>query len=260
MSTVTNPTTEAVPLPLEVPGPVTRVPSLDEIQRLTSIPDRRVVFRGVDWSFYEQLVDSIPEGTNIHVDYDGRDLEAMVKGVGHEGVIDLLGLFVRVVAAEMAVPCTGLAETTWKRPEIRRGLESDRCYYFQPEKLAVVARLRGSENIADYPNPDLAIDADISRPAVDRAGIYAALEVTEVWRFERESVIIERLTSSGRYLAVDASGYLPVTAHEVRRWIVDEDTADESAWLRRLQSEMRKKVRRLKVQVRRLDEGRKPRS
>ena len=59
-------------------------PSLDELRRLTEVPDRRVVFRGVDWSFYEKLVDSIPEGSNIHVNYDGRDLEIMAKGSDHE--------------------------------------------------------------------------------------------------------------------------------------------------------------------------------
>jgi len=72
MSTATTHTTAAVPPPLEVPGPVVRVPSLEELECLTEVPDQRVVFRGVDWSFYEQLVDSIPEWCHLHVDYDGR--------------------------------------------------------------------------------------------------------------------------------------------------------------------------------------------
>src|SRR5580700_9840159 len=37
-----------------------RVPTLDELYELTSEPDRRVVIQGVDWPFYEQLVDSMP--------------------------------------------------------------------------------------------------------------------------------------------------------------------------------------------------------
>ena len=55
MSTATTPTNAAIPSPLEVPGPVTRVPSLEELERLTAVPDRRVVFRGVDWAFYERV-------------------------------------------------------------------------------------------------------------------------------------------------------------------------------------------------------------
>ena len=53
------------------------VPTLDQLYQMTSVPDERVVIQGVDWGFYEQLVDSIPEGANIHVDYDGKDLELM---------------------------------------------------------------------------------------------------------------------------------------------------------------------------------------
>ena len=126
------------PGPLEIPGPVLRVPSLAELERLTEVPDRRVVFRGVDWSFYDRLVESIPEGSNIHVDYDGKDLEVMGNGWEHEELADALGDFVKAVAVAMGIACKGLRETTWKRPAISRGLQSDQCYYFQPEKLSPV--------------------------------------------------------------------------------------------------------------------------
>src|SRR5262249_28356643 len=153
------------------------------LRDLTAVPDRRVVFRGVDWAFYEELVDSIPETSNIHVDYDGRDLEIMAKGLKHEDYNRLLDWLIGIVTEELGIAHKGLRETTWKRPELARGLESDQCYYFSPEKLAqyAAARERDSEDIADYPNPDLAIEVDISRPQIDRAGIYAALGVTEVW-------------------------------------------------------------------------------
>jgi Uma2 family endonuclease len=256
MNIATTSTTMTAPAPLEIPGPVAHVPSLDEIDRLTDVPDRRVVFRGVDWAFYEELVDSIPEGDNIHVDYDGRDLEVMGKGRKHEDLKYRLGQFVSLVAAEMEIPCKGLAETTWKRPQINRGLESDQCYYFLPEKLVqyAAASARDSDDIADYPNPNLAIEVDISRPEVDRSGIYAALGVAEIWRFDGDRLIIERLTPKRTYAAVEASGFLPVRAAEVRRWIVEEDTSDDTAWARRLRAEIQKKARRLRREARRRGE------
>jgi Uma2 family endonuclease len=240
-ATTTHPTT-AVPPPLEFSGPVATVPSLEEIERLTAIPDRRVVFRGVDWSFYERLVDCIPEGSNIHVDYDGRDLEAMANGPTHEDAKHSLNQLVNVIAEELSIPCKGFGETTWKRPEIPRGLESDLCYYFLPEKLAAVARLRGSKEISGYPNLDLAIEVDISRPEVDRADIYRALGVAEIWRFDGKKLVIERLTTEGTYVAVDASGFLPIRAEEVRRWLVDEDRTDDSDWAQRLRAEIRSRT------------------
>lgn len=53
------------------------IPSLDDLYQMTAEPDHRVVIRDVDWAFYERLVDSIPEGANLHVDFDGKDLEIM---------------------------------------------------------------------------------------------------------------------------------------------------------------------------------------
>jgi Uma2 family endonuclease len=236
------------PPPLEIPGPVSRVPSLEEVYRLTEVPDRRVVFRGVDWTFYEKLVDSIPEGSNIHIDYDGRDLEVMGKSRPHETFRRMLGRFAETVAELLGIDYRDAGETTWKRPEIARGLEADDCYYFLPEKIARddAASGRGSKDIADYPNPDLAIEVDISPPQVDRPGIYAALRVSEIWRLEEDRVVIERLTPEGTYEPVDASAFLPVRAEEITRWLLKEDLRDRAAWMRRLQAWIRRKHRKKK--------------
>ncbi len=216
------------------------VPSLDELLAWTSEPDHRVVIRGVDWPFYEQLVGSIPEGANLHVDYDGRDLEIMSPSALHDGDKKLFGQLVEAIAQELEIPNCGAGQTTWKRPEVGRGLESDECYFFSAEKRAAVAgaRTRRSKNIADYPNPDLAIEIDISPSKVDRPGIYAALKVPELWRFdaERAEVEIERLGEDGAFHPADHSTFLSIRAEEIRQWIVDEDSSDQCAWVRRLRA------------------------
>ena len=241
MSTATTHPTTTAPAPFEVPGPVTRVPSLQEIERLTAIPDRRVVFRDVDWAFYNQLVDSIPESSNIHVDYDGKDLEVMSKGKEHDFRKKLLGRIVDVVAEEFRIPFAAYGEATWKRPELLRGLEADESFYFQAEKLeaAAKARSRAARGNADYPNPDLAIEIDISSPATDRAGIYAALRVPEIWRSIGRKVLIERLTADGKYKARKTSSFLPVSTTDIERWLADKDVDDQAAWLRKLRSEIK---------------------
>jgi Uma2 family endonuclease len=257
MSTVTTPTTAADLTPFEVPGPVTRVPSLEELRRLTEIPDRRVVFRGVDWAFYEKLVDSVPEGANLHVDFDGKDLEIVSHGPWHAILQSSLAYFVGLVAESMGIPFRGLGSTTWKRPEIQRGLEADQCFFFLPEKLArcaAASRLR-SNDVANYPNPDLAIEVDPTPPQVDRAGIYAPLGVTEVWRLDDDQVIIERLTPEGTYVAIESSAFLPVNAAEIRRWVFEEDTSDDTVWGERLRAEMKKKARLLARAARRRGEA-----
>ena len=216
------------------------VPSLEDLYQMTSEPDQRVVIRGVDWAFYEQLVDSIPEGVNLHVDYDGKDLEIMSPSPFHDGLKTRLGRFVELTAEELEIPCTGLGQTTWKRPEVARALESDECYYFAPEKLmaAAEALTRMSRDVAEYPNPDLTIEVDLSPTKIDRPAIYAALRVAEVWRFDSEGdrIVIERLSEDGTYHVADESQFLPVRCDEVGRWVLEEDIRDGSAWARRLRA------------------------
>ena len=138
----------------------------------------------------------------------------------------------------LAIPLKSLGETTWKRPEVERGLEADQCYFFKAEKIAAVndALARRTNDVADYPNPDLAIEVDISPSQVDRPGIYAALAVPEVWRFDGETLSIEQLDPSAGYSNSGASRWLPVRAGEVAHWLLHEDTRDERAWAERLRA------------------------
>ncbi len=237
-------TTPPSVVPASPPDPPDRsIPSLDELRAWTSEPDHRVVVKGVDWAFYEQLVSSIPEGANIHVDYDGKDLEIMSQSPIHDVVKKTLGRFVDLTSDELEIPCAGLGQTTWKRPEVVRGLEADDCYYFAPEKLAFVdeAVARWSNDVAEYPNPDLAIEVDLSPPKIDRPAIYAALRVAEVWRFDGEGkrIVIERLCDDGTYQPVEMSEFLPVRSDEVGRWVLEEDRRAGSRWAQRLRAWVR---------------------
>jgi Uma2 family endonuclease len=159
----------------------------------------------------------------------------MTTSPEHEEFKELLGKFVSLVAEELGIPHKSMGETTWKRMEVSRGIEADQCFYFRPAKLAAAAnaKARGSRDVAHYPNPDLAIEVDLSPSELDRPGIYAALKVAEVWRFNGKELRIDRLSTRGRYIATVGSKLLPVRAEQVRRWILEEDTSDHTAWLRR---------------------------
>ena len=106
--------------------------------------ETRIAVKGVGWNVYESWVDSLPERTPIRMAYDGRNLEIMVKGPLHENFRDLLGRFVRVVSSALAIPVKGLGETTWKRPEVERGLEADQCYFFSADKIRAVNEALGA--------------------------------------------------------------------------------------------------------------------
>jgi Uma2 family endonuclease len=229
MATVTQPAKV-------VPPPSTHKPVPGAV-----VGEQRIVIRGLSWDLYDRLSDAVGEGQHVSLAYDGKDLELMTTGPIHEVYKELFGWFVRFMTSELRIRCSGLGETTWKRPAIARGLEADQCYYFTPEKIKVDAesRARKSNDVADYPNPDLAIEIDLSPSQVDRPGIYAALQVPEVWQFDGESVVIMQLRPDHSYAAAEKSRFLPVRAEEVFRWVAKEDSSDELAWEQRLRAWVR---------------------
>ena len=117
------------------------------------------------------------EGEGYRIAYDGKDIELMTIGPRHESRKSLLDMFIAIVASELRIDRRPMGSTTWKRKLVGRGIESDLSYYFDPIKLAAyeAADARQSDNIDDYPNPDLAAEIDISPPVVDRSDIYAKL-------------------------------------------------------------------------------------
>ena len=94
---------------------------------------------------------------------------------------------------------------------------------------------RKSEDPADYPRPDMAVEIDISPPKVDRPSIYSDLRVAEVWRFVKgEKLVIEQLQADGSYAVVERSRFIPVPADDVLRWLRDGIAEPQPAWNRRL--------------------------
>jgi Uma2 family endonuclease len=236
----TMPTTPNVPSDtLVTPLPANAVPTLDDLYRLTA-QNKWVVVRGVDWAYYERLSEVVGE-SRIRIAFDGNDLEIMVPGPLQSDYGTFAGYLVDAIAEELAIPFRSMGTTTWQRPEVKRAVEADDCFYFVPEKIAqaVAALKQKSNDVADYPNPDLAIEIDISPSKIDRLGIYAALRVVEVWRFDTDTVKIDRLKDDGSYESAEASGFLPIRADEIVRWVIEEDSSDVSGWEQRLRAWVR---------------------
>jgi Uma2 family endonuclease len=195
-------------------------------------PDKRIVIRDVSWEVYERMVDAVREGEGYRIAYDGKDIELMTIGPRHESRKSLLDMFIAIVASELRIDRRPMGSTTWKRKLVGRGIESDLSYYFDPVKLAAyeAADARQSDDIDDYPNPDLAAEIDISPPVVDRSDIYAKLRVPEIWRAGKGVVSIEQLDPTGRYIPAARSQFLHVTPEDLTRWIFIESSGSLLAW------------------------------
>ncbi len=200
--------------------------------------EQRIAIRGVPWELYDALSNAIGQRQHVYLAYDGKDLEIITKGRVHEDYKDLVGQLVHAIADELRIPRSAAGETTWKRHEIVCGIEADRSYFFQAQKLAKDrdALKRRSDDVADYPNPDLAVEIELTAPQIDRDAIYAALRVPELWRFDGESVVIVQLGPDGTYSRTEASKFLLIQADEIRHWLLEEDTDDLVAWRDRLRT------------------------
>ncbi len=149
-------------------------------------PAQRFLLHGISWDDYEMMLKIVGDRP-IRVNYDRGALELMSPSYRHDRSKTLLGRVIETVTEELEIPCIGVGSTTLRRQLADRGLEPDEAYY-----LANAGRIVDNEEIdldADPP-PDLCIEIEISRSALDRMGIYAGLNIPEVWRFDGEALRI----------------------------------------------------------------------
>jgi len=213
----------------------------------TTVPDEeRGVMRDVSWEFYDRLSDAIGEQSHIRMAYDGKNMEIMTLGPKHERSKEWLGEFIREVALGLKIAFEPMGSTTWKRFKEKSGVESDLCYYFDQAKLQAVDENVESNDVDDYPNPDLAVEVDISPSKIDRPKIYASLKVSEIWRFKKKAIVIEQLGPNGVYLAATSSRFLHVRPDEVTRWLAGRKFRRPGDWTPRLrewiQTELKARV------------------
>jgi Uma2 family endonuclease len=157
----------------------------------------------------------------------------------HERNKRLLGRFVEVITEELGIEICSLGSTTWSREDLKKGLEPDECYYIQNE-LAV----RGKDTIelTIDPPPDLAIEVDSTSSSMNRMGIYAALGVPEVWRFDRQILTILNLVE-GEYQPCQVSLALPMFNDAVLvRFLELSQTMGETSLIRHVRQWVREQM------------------
>jgi Uma2 family endonuclease len=209
--------------------------------------ERRWLIRDAAWDDYDLLNRLLPE--TFRLAFDGSNLEIMVTSPLHDDYADALDAFFKAVAGALGIAFKPYRSTTWARPEIERGIQADDCYYLDPAKIqaAVKAGSRKSRDARDYPNPDLAIETDLSSPKADRPSIYASLRIAELWIFDGRVLTISRLGKDASYRDVEESGFLPLRADQVPRWILEEDRSDYDRWTRRIRAWARRTLKKTKA-------------
>jgi len=190
--------------------------------------EHRIVLRRVGWDGYQSLMRMVGDQP-IRLTYDHGDVELMSPLPKHERKKSLLGQFVRILAREFRIPVMPTGSTTWSREDLDKGLEADESFY-----LGDLDRVADPDNInlEIDPPPDLAIEIELTRSALDRIGIYGALRVPELWRFNGQTLRFLLYQEDGTYQESKTSAAFPdVSIDEIARLATQENVRDESALL-----------------------------
>lgn len=93
------------------------------------------------------------------------------------------------------------------------------------------------------PPPDLAVEVEITRSVLNRLGVYAALVVPEIWRFDGRTHRILHRQSDGLYREIPRSKALPwISIEEIARFLQLEEPHDDTRWARTLRAWVREVV------------------
>jgi Uma2 family endonuclease len=173
----------------------------------------------------------------LRITFDRGTLEIMTLSGPHEAYKHLIGVLIVLLAYELKIPIRGRGSLTFKRRRKQRGLESDECYWIQNE-----AQIRGKQSFEwrKDPPPDLAVEIEVSRSALNRLSIYAALGVPEVWRFDGVRILVCVLGPDGTYAVQERSNAFPfLRPADLLTFVAQADTLGETgmaeafrAWVR----------------------------
>jgi Uma2 family endonuclease len=188
---------------------------------------RRLVLYGEPWQSYVKMLRLFEGRRHLRITFDRGTLEIMTLSSRHERYKHLLGALIVLLAYELKIPICGLGSLTFKRKRKQRGLEPDECYWMQNE-----GRVRALESFdwAKDPPPDLAVEIEISRSALNRMKIYAALGIPEVWRYDGTRVLVSVLGPNGKYLDQERSNAFPfLRPGDLLPFIAQANTHGETA-------------------------------
>ena len=159
----------------------------------------------VPWEGYLAISDGLGE-RHIRCTYSHGELEIMSVSFKHENRKKRLGRLVDVIVEEMEIAVVSGGNMTCRNEEMECALEPDECYWIANEPAV---REREDIDLDIDPPPDLSLEIEISRSALDRMSIYAALKVPEVWCWDGETMNVHLLTTRGTYRASKRSKTFP---------------------------------------------------
>jgi len=179
------------------------------IERLPT--DSTLILRGISWDDYEELLAAVGEAPGLRISYDQGTMQIMTPSSEHESYVRLIERLVDRVSSKLRIKVLSFGSATMKHSRWRKGSEPDACFYVQS------ASRIGNRVLLDFTNdppPDIVVEIDINHDSLSKFPIYAALGVSEIWRYDGQALAIY-LLEHNQYITSEASLALPMLTSAV---------------------------------------------
>jgi Uma2 family endonuclease len=201
------------------------------INHIKLAPGSAMIISGLTWKTYEALLQDLGDNRPTRIAYDQGVLEIRMPGESHEIVNRLLAKIITMLAMELGMEANDFGSTTLNRETIDRGVEPDTCFYIQNAARGQGMETKASESLP----PDLALEVDIASSSASKMSIYRAMEVPEVWLYQRNVLSLQWL-QDGQYTdAVNSRAFPMVRVDQLNQWIELRKTETDLTVLREVQ-------------------------
>lgn len=199
--------------------------------------DQQFLIQDADWPAYQAMLRAVGD-RHVFVTYSQGRLELMAPSWEHDARAERIGQLIRILAEELNIPLIGGGSTTFRREDLDRGLEPDRCYY-----IANQARVRGRTEIdlAVDPPPDLCVEVELSRRLLDRIEIYQRLGVPELWRDNGRILRVFALADGVYVERPNSPALAPVTVAQMNQLLDLAEGLDDTAWSRKVRAQVKER-------------------
>jgi Uma2 family endonuclease len=200
------------------------------------LAEERVVLQNVTWQFYELMLAQLGENRSVRLAYDRGILELMSPLMPHERSKRLLEKLIDIVLEELDIPAVSVGSMTCKREDLDRGSEPDSGYYIQNEPLI---RHRETVNLEEDPPPDLVLEVEYSRSAVNKLKLYAAMGVPEFWRYNGQTLRIYQLFGQEYVQQENSLTFSPILVTEFPQFMQEAKDIGEVAMMKKFRAWVR---------------------
>ncbi len=178
--------------------------------------ETRTVLENISWQTFKSMLADMGEERNTRLAYDNGIVDILSPLVPHENSNRLIEAFIVVMCEELGLEIKRTGSLTLTRDDLEKGGEPDSSYYIQNESLV---RDKENINLGTDPPPDLVLEVEYSRPAVNKLTLYASMGIPEFWRYNGSVLRVYRLSGKEYSEVASSPTFARIPVKEIPQFI-----------------------------------------